>query len=732
MTRRNLLPAFTTFTLLALAAALFAACSPPTPQTSAPTQAVAESTSAPEAGTQGVQATSLPAPTLSLATSTVAGAAETEPPTAEPFVTPTSVSELPTAIPTTEIVSPTAIAEARLVEVEWPATLRLGESDLVRLSLAPTKDGYVVTAEFQEHRVATQTVPVPRPGGYDLSALARLDGVGFDLSPTGEQAQGLPLNEPVTWRWTLTPRAAGQQRLSLTLKLRWTPSAGRAGAPHERMIYSKGLSVQVESFWGLTRGQAMGMGLLGLMVGGSLSLPLAVSLVLRRSPRRLPLFAPNQRLTLEKPPTCELSAAEESLLRTLFRRYGRVTLEAEFRSGYSGARTFLALPVREDGRADAYTIAKLGERAAIQQEYENYERYVKDTLPPITARIQETPVATAAGGGVSLAPARPRANWMFAPGGGQAALRYTFIGEAGKSPTSLRERLLADPDPRLLEQLFATFGPNWWMQRKPYTFRLAQEYDRLLPAHYVLAPTSGASGQPPTRVLDGRQAPDAMQLQVGEVVSLRHWQTVERHVEGQALSLRGEPPAGQPPLRARWASLTPPSVGVVARVTATRETLLREWVAGFDRGGLPDPLLKLPQLLNERVMGTQSTIHGDLNVENILLGPGNFLWLIDFAQTREGHPLYDFAHLAAEIIAHVLAPQLRAPAEILPLLDPNSQSLIAALSSIAARCLFNPAQPREYQLALCLACLGALKYVNLNAHQKHVLYLAAAHTAQAL
>ncbi|MBI5082195.1 MAG: hypothetical protein HZC38_09460 [Chloroflexi bacterium] len=62
----------------------------------------------------------------------------------------------------------------------------------------------------------------------------------------------------------------------------------------------------------------------------------------------------------------------------------------------------------------------------------------------------------------------------------------------------------------------------------------------------------------------------------------------------------------------------------------------------------------------------------------------------------------------------------------------NLLSLISTLHSIASRCLFNPAHPREYQLALFMACLGSLKYTNLNAHQKHLLYLTAAQIAQTL
>jgi hypothetical protein len=147
--------------------------------------------------------------------------------------------------------------------------------------------------------------------------------------------------------------------------------------------------------------------------------------------------------------------------------------------------------------------------------------------------------------------------------------------------------------------------------------------------------------------------------------------------------------------------------------------------------------LKLPALLDERVMATQSTIHGDLNLENVLVGPGGFVWLIDFAQTRDGHPLFDFAHLEAEIIAHIIAPQMTASEYFTAISNQQSaisnlQPLISVLHSIAQRCLFNPSQFREYQLALYMACLGGLKYTNLTPHQKHLLYITAAQLSQNL
>jgi len=112
-----------------------------------------------------------------------------------------------------------------------------------------------------------------------------------------------------------------------------------------------------------------------------------------------------------------------------------------------------------------------------------------------------------------------------------------------------------------------------------------------------------------------------------------------------------------------------------------------------------------------------------LNRTLILLG--SLVWLIDFAQTREGHPLFDFAHLASELIAHVLAVRAGSPHSYLDLWQSERDPLLDILDQIAGRCLCDPSRPREYHLALYLACIGALKYPNLGGLAKHCLYLTA-------
>ena len=306
---------------------------------------------------------------------------------------------------------------------------------MVRLSLVPSQEGYVVNAEFAEHPIQSQPVTVSRPQGYELLGVALLDGAGFELAPQGEQEQALLPGETVTWRWSLTAHNAGRQRLALVVRLRWNPlEAGLA--QHEPVIYSRALTVKVTSILGLTTAQAQAAGVILAL----LAVALVLGLVLTRKPAPFQALRSNPAVTIEALPGSPLPGAVSVLFQALFSRYSRLIVTAEFHSSYSGSRTWLVLPVHADGRRDAQTIVKAGPAPAIQAEFNHYQTFVKDTLPPVTARIQQPPV-------------RLRHGRL-------AALRYTFIGQSGQPPTSLRQALLADPDPAYLQRLFETFGPN--------------------------------------------------------------------------------------------------------------------------------------------------------------------------------------------------------------------------------------------------------------------------------
>jgi hypothetical protein len=628
---------------------------------------------------------------------------------------PTPAQEEP-AIPTQAVVPPEEssplpeIVEDRTVEMEWPETLRLGDSDVIRLAIVPTVNGYVVEAEFPEHLTQQRVVYFERPPGYDLYAAAALEGIAFEIAPTGEQVRQLRPGETSSWYWSLAANDAGRHRLALTLTLRWVDSASGAMV-RETQIFSRAMNVQVTSFFGMPfqRAQQIGMGLLGFV---TFVIGWGFMRRKRQAGHATRTVQPAQKVVVESLPGLDLSNEHARLLKALFAPYARLLVNREFLSGYSGARTFLIQPIRPDDRSDAYTIAKIGPVHIIEREYSNYENFVKDTLPPVTARIQHAPVTLK---GTSL-----------------AAIRYTFLGEAGQVPSSLRQILLADPDGAYLRQLYDTFGPTWWRQNRPYAFRIAQAYDHLLPAHLILKPVvqKGIRWRI-SDYLDERMRPDEIPvLQAGAKIPLRKFTLADLRSDGKSISLRGQIQPGHPPLRITWLSREKPAVGTLAEVVADRWAVLEEVTRGFDRCGLPDPLAFLPQALQTQVNGTQSIIHGDLNLENILVGPGGMLWLIDFASTQEGHTLADFAHLGAELIAHVLIRQVEDPQEFLRRLAEHQFPLLNSLDKIAAECMFNPAYTKEFQLALYMSCIGGLKYINLDASAKQLLYLTAAYLSQ--
>lgn len=696
--------------LCALSGALLSACA--AAATSAPTQVVAEPTHAPEA-TQAAAATEAPvatAPAEATSEPATAGTSTQAPaPTQSAAEVTATGGDLPTAAPTQSVatqppletlVAPTLSPEMepRVVELEYPVNLGLASSGAIRLSLVPNGDDYQVVQEQPDGTVVTQTVSVPQPAGYGVFAGAQLLGVNFDIAPAEEQFQRVNSGETLTWRWSIRPQSAGDHTLTVNLRLRLIS----ANDTREGQLFSRSLSVRV---WPLP-GPAwlyMGLGVLGLATGGALSL----SALFWRG-RKAPPRTPNTALQLDLPGGLAVERDDERLLRTLFADYQRLIVEREFRSGYSGARALLALPVKADGRADAHTIVKIGPAADIAREHANYERFVKNTLPPMTARMQDVPLEH----------------------NGRAALRYTFIAEAGQRPISLRQTLRQNPDPALLWRLFETFAPNWWSQTRPMTFRLAVEYDRVLPPHLVLRPTGKADAGGPVLAADT----DVSGLNAGQTVKVARFPIVAPRADGRSLALTGSPTAGRPPLRVSWLALQPPNgAPVAAEVVATRADYLRQRVAGVDLGGLPDPISRLPEFLESAIVGGSSIIHGDLNLENALVGPGGLVWLIDFSETREGHVLYDFARLGAEVIAHVLAPTAGDPTRFLAdwrrdVQDP--QTLAGTLFALPRRLRADAQTEAEFALCLAVACLGALKHDNLDAQARACLYLAAADLAR--
>lgn len=152
-----------------------------------------------------------------------------------------------------------------------------------------------------------------------------------------------------------------------------------------------------------------------------------------------------------------------------------------------------------------------------------------------------------------------------------------------------------------------------------------------------------------------------------------------------------------------------------------------------------NPLRRYHSLLWQPRRLTTSIVHGDLNMNNILLsrtaGGETIAWLIDFDKTTNGaHAVFDAVKLETEFKLHVLPHWLENLEELLRLeqllhqglIDPDAPldfgqneylrqayQFIATIRRAALHDLTNPIAPQEYYLGLVAYGLAALKYPNL-------------------
>ena len=476
------------------------------------------------------------------------------------------------------------------------------------------------------------------------------------------------------------------------------------------------------------------------------SLPVSLSHSARPSAE-----GPASGLRLDVVSNLPLSPAEEALIRSDFAGCDRVYLEREFKGGYSGARVLLVTPFRS-GRRLIHVVIKIDTPAAVKREWEAYRRYVQDRLPLITARRPESP--------------------HYAEDAELALLRYTFAGELGDvSPESLRTYYAKhsgqDVADLLDEWLFQGFGRKWWLQRSSEDFMLRWEYDRLLPVNLVLEPQESAGETSLALVARRVDAHTCRALKVGQLVQIQGFEVEDVHAAQGEITLQASSPSGRAayPIRVRVAGLDADQIAyrvgqdipfLIGKVTATRHDLLLGLAEpalpgqSFDQKTMaigasiyPNPLYDYEMLLDQRVAAMVSIIHGDMNLENVLVTPPSGpVWLIDFATTRKGHNLYDFIRLETEVITHLL-PQtgvgldaavclvqaLHQPqphARQLPAELQKAFVVLAAVRHMARACLHNPESWDEYYLGLVIALLGALKFKTLDDPARRVALAAAA------
>ncbi|MFN8379096.1 MAG: phosphotransferase [Anaerolineae bacterium] len=455
--------------------------------------------------------------------------------------------------------------------------------------------------------------------------------------------------------------------------------------------------------------------------------------------------APNTELVFADEFETDLSTAHMVLLRRMFSRNGRVRLERRLPGGHTSAIVLLATPFRPEGDADSPVVVKLDRADAILDEAQRYETIVKRTLPALTARLIDAPVVLA--------------------DENLAGLMYTFVpGETGRVAA-----LDLDGDALgnwLRDELYPTFGATWWNQRRPYRFPAWAEYDWLLPPLLTIEHIAEEEAKIAYVIRDPVRRARVRTLEYGSVVSVEDFTLEQVRPDKGTLTLIGG--KGQEAARkafrieVRKADLEGNVwfrgeivERIVGRVWRTRDEGLMHSVMALDpdfdpRGitipgstrdhRLPNPLVYYDELLDRKVDGTLSMLHGDLHLGNILVGHKLAPFLIDFEQARTGHTLFDWASLEVSLITALVAPKAgeswdyvrRALGMITNLRPPLSGEAadgvypILAVREIVRQNLAVPGQWAEYALARAFVALRGVSFVDLPVQARRLLLLVSA------
>jgi ATP-dependent Clp protease ATP-binding subunit ClpC len=451
------------------------------------------------------------------------------------------------------------------------------------------------------------------------------------------------------------------------------------------------------------------------------------------------------------------------ILRRMFASHAQIRIERRLTGFRKSSFILVVTPVHADNREDAPVVVKIDQGDNILDEVQRYEAHVKNALPLQTARLEDSPTA-------------PESSEM-------AGIKYTLVASSGAIPQDMRSHVrhhgVNELSHLLRQQLYSEFNKTWWKQSRPFRFQVWKEYDWLLPPILTLDFSPEKEPPPNAYILRipfnrARLKNKLQEFQFGDYVVLENFivQKIDRENDVLKLAIGYGNEADKRAYKIEVRGLDLNKQGfyrgevverIIGKVWKTRHELLMDAVQeiqpDFDFRGntipvgeirLPNPLMVYEDLLDRHVNGSLSKIHGDLHLGNILVGPNNSVWLIDFAHTRDGHTLFDWATLEVSLLAETVMAAageswdaartaldylIALEAGIMLQADPKIAEAIApiaAIREIVRECLTDPNNWIEYYIALALCALRAISWNTMALGGRRLMLLVAGLAIQKL
>jgi len=183
---------------------------------------------------------------------------------------------LPSELPTSVVADPTsqpALPERRRLTVEFPAQMRAGDSDRVRLTLEVDDLGNITpTAEIDGNVVTGEVIEIPNLyESHHVIAEARFDIAGMEVRPTELISEPLAQGTSATFYWSVRPQDVGIYRGTIWLYLRFVNK--QSGEESRKTVSAQIVEIEAVNFLGLSGNFARTTGVIGSVVGTVIGFP---------------------------------------------------------------------------------------------------------------------------------------------------------------------------------------------------------------------------------------------------------------------------------------------------------------------------------------------------------------------------------------------------------------------------------------------------------------------------
>jgi hypothetical protein len=151
-----------------------------------------------------------------------------------------------------------AVLEIRQVELEWPESLRIGDSGEIRLAFVPAGVGTPADSSgIKFGDVYDQ---------YNLMAEGRFEVTGVKVEPANPVRESFLAGQKILYAWKITADEAGIYPGTVWLYLRFLPL--NESSPSQSPIFVSRVELKITSLWGISGpiARLLGSGAMGLSV----------------------------------------------------------------------------------------------------------------------------------------------------------------------------------------------------------------------------------------------------------------------------------------------------------------------------------------------------------------------------------------------------------------------------------------------------------------------------------